>query len=66
LLRVPTSADGLEKLTPGSMTFGLGRVIVCDAANLNSVLSKMLQAKLAAGSQFSYRFSVKAKLRMFG
>ena len=48
------------------MAFGLGRVIVCDTANLITALSKALHAKLAAGSQFSYRFSVKTKLRMFG
>ena len=62
---VPTSADGLLKFRPGSMTLGLGRVIVRET-EARATKSPISSAALAEGSQLSYPVSVKTKLTTFG
>ena len=50
---LPTSADGLLKLSPGSIAEGFGRVIVRDTAARTTALRPMWNAALADGKKFA-------------
>ncbi len=63
---MPTSADGVLKLSPGSIALGSGRVMVREAAARTMALSATLYASSPEGSVLSYVRSNVAKLRMFG